>query len=71
MLNEAQGENRQRDGGGVSESNREEGADDRGPAFFLQAKGQRKQPAHGGIQTVVCPENGQSNPGPVVIHCQL
>ncbi len=62
MLNEAQGENCQRDSGCVSESDREEDADDRGAALFLQAKDQRKQPAHGWIQTVVCPENGQSNP---------
>jgi hypothetical protein len=38
MLNETQGENRQRYRGGVSESNRKQRADDSGPAPFLQAK---------------------------------
>jgi hypothetical protein len=52
----------------VSEGDREEGADDCGAAVFLQAKGQREQPAHSWIQPVVRPENGQSNPGPSVIH---
>jgi len=68
MLDEAQGENSQCDSVCVSESNREEGADDRGAALFLQANGQHKQPAHGSIQTVVSPEKRQGNPWPVVIH---
>ena len=42
MLDKTQGENRRRDSGGVSNSNREEGADDRGPALFLQAKGMER-----------------------------
>jgi hypothetical protein len=42
LLNEAQGENRRRDSGRASDSNREEGTDDRGPALFLQTKGERK-----------------------------
>ena len=71
MLDEAQGENCQRDRGGVSKSNREERADNRGAALFLQAQSQRKQPAHGGIQTVVGPEKRQRNPRPAVIHGQL
>src|ERR1700684_2597227 len=71
MLNEAQGEDRRRDRRRVSESNRQQGPDHRRPALFLQAKRQRKQPAHGGIQTVVSPEKRQSDPGPVMIHWQL
>ena len=65
MLDEAQGENRQHNSGGMSEGNRDQGADNRGPPFFLQAKRQRKQPAHGWIQTVVCPENARATHGQV------
>jgi hypothetical protein len=68
MLDKTQDENCQGDRGCVSEGDREEGADDCGAAVFLQAKGQREQPAHSWIQPVVRPENGQSNPGPSVIH---
>jgi hypothetical protein len=68
MLSEAQEENCYCDRGCMSQSNREQGADDRRAAFFLQAKSHGKQPAHGWIQTVVGTEKRQRNPGPVVIH---
>jgi hypothetical protein len=71
MLDEAQRKNCKSDRGGVSERNRDEGAEDCRAALFLQAQGQRKQPAHGWIQTVVCAEKHQGNPRPVVIHYQF
>src|ERR1700722_16782553 len=68
MLDEAQGKNCQRNGGGMSESDRDECANDRRAALLLQTEGQRKQPAHGGIQPVVGPEECQRNPGPRMSH---
>ena len=65
MLNETQKENCHGNRGCVSESNRKQRANDCRAALFLQAKRERKQPAHGGIQTVVGPEKRQGNPWPI------
>jgi predicted ATPase len=43
----------------VADGDRTEGAQDGGPAAFLQSQRHREQPAHAGIQAVERPEEGQ------------
>jgi hypothetical protein len=68
LLDETQEENCHGNGSRVSERDWKQRANNCGAALFLQAKRQRKQPAHSGVQTVVGPENRQGYPRPVVIH---
>ena len=51
----------------MTEGDGPEGFHDGLPASFLQAEGDREQPAHGGVQAMVGSEQDQGEPGPVLV----